>query len=261
MNPPCTGDETTCGMQFNRSVACYQVPPGFQFGAKWTTQAGVKNVSMSYCPDVASTPAYDTDTGSAVTRGADGKLVVTTACPACNFVSGVQPWQMNTCPCYAAGDFCNITSGTTGVCQKNNSIMCTSTQCPTTNVATSVPTAYYRANVQARPQSRVEKAAQKAAAKAQKASKSVRAAAASVQVPCNSAQCLQACKPRTGYCSRQGCQCRVATSSSAPEPCNRVKCQQACSPNTGQCSKEGCKCLGPKAPSYALPSSLSSMRY
>ena len=266
MNPPCTGDETTCGMQFNRSVACYQVPPGFQFGSKWTTQAGVKNVSMSYCPDVATTPAYDTDTGAAVTRGNDGKLVVTTVCPTCNFVSGVQPWQMNTCPCFGSGNYCHISSGTTGVCQNDNSIMCTQAQCPTT--ATSAPTEYYRTR------SRVEKAAAKArkaavktATKAQKAaskpvsSRSVRAAAASVQVPCNSTQCLQACKPRTGYCTREGCQCREATSSSAPEPCNRVKCQMACSPNTGQCSKEGCKCLGPMAPSYALPSSLSSMRY
>ena len=131
MSSPCTGDQTTCGKQFNRAVACYQVPPGFQFTQGWTTATGVKLVSSSLCPDVASTLAYDANSGAQVPRDADGKLVVTTVCPACNYVAGVQPWIMNTCPCFAAGDFCNITSGTNGVCQKNNNMPCTSAECPT----------------------------------------------------------------------------------------------------------------------------------
>lgn len=252
MNPPCTGDVTTCGKQFNRSVACYQVPPDIKFGQNWTTQPGVTNVSMSYCPDVASTPAYDVSTGESVARGTDGKLVVTTVCPTCNFVSGVQPWQMNTCPCFGAGDYCNITSGTTGVCQKNNNIMCTSTQCPSTNVASSVPTDYFRANVHARAQSRsrVDKAASKAAEKARKAS--VKAATKARK---------DASKPVSSKVIKSVRPLSMRSDAGAPAPCNIIKCQKACQPNMGSCSKEGCKCLGSMAPSYALPSSLSTTWY
>jgi hypothetical protein len=131
MNPPCTGDQTTCGKNFNRTVACYQVPANFTFGPNWTTNAAVKAVDMSYCPDIASTPTYDATTGTAVTRGTDGKVALTTTCNSCNYATGVQPWVMNTCPCFAAGDYCNFSQGTNvGVCHSNGATPCNATQCP-----------------------------------------------------------------------------------------------------------------------------------
>ena len=130
MNPPCVGDQTTCGKQFNRTVACYQVPENFQFGQGWTTNPNVKAVSMSFCPDVATTPAYDSATGTPVTRDSSGKLTLTTVCGACNYASAVLPWNMNPCPCFAAGDYCNATSGTTGVCHSDGTTPCSTTDCP-----------------------------------------------------------------------------------------------------------------------------------
>jgi hypothetical protein len=131
MNPPCTGDQSTCGKNFNRTVACYQVPANFTFGANWTTDASVKAVDMSFCPDVAGTPTYDASTGVPVTRGPDGKVALTTTCNACNYATGVQPWVMNPCPCFAAGDYCNFSQGTTsGVCHSNGATPCNATQCP-----------------------------------------------------------------------------------------------------------------------------------
>jgi hypothetical protein len=133
MNPPCTGDETTCGKKFDRAVACYQVPANFTFGANWTTAPGVKSINTSYCPDVAGTPAYDVTTGLPVPRGSDGKLVVSTVCPSCNFVTGVQPWVVNSCPCVQPGDYCNLSQGTgpNGVCHSDGTTPCTSAECPT----------------------------------------------------------------------------------------------------------------------------------
>lgn len=135
MNPPCTGDETTCGKKFDRAVACYQVPANFTFGANWTTAPGVKSINMSYCPDVASTPAYDATSGVPVARGSDGKLVVSTVCPSCNFVTGVQPWVVNACPCVQPGDYCNLSQGAglNGVCHSDGTTPCTSAECPSLN--------------------------------------------------------------------------------------------------------------------------------
>jgi hypothetical protein len=136
MNPPCTGDQTTCGKQFNRAVACYQVPANFTFGSNWTSNSSVKPVSMSFCPDVAGFPTYDAATGTAVTRGSDGKLVVQTNCAPCNYATAVQPWVANPCPCIAAGDYCNISQGTNiGVCHSNGTTPCNSTQCPAPTAA------------------------------------------------------------------------------------------------------------------------------
>jgi len=130
MNPPCTG-QATCGKNFTRSTNCYQVPAGFQFGANWTTDANVVKVDNTYCPDVAGTPTYDAASGAPVTRGSDGKLVVNTTCSPCNYAVGVQSWVQNTCPCFTAGDYCNITPGNSaGVCHLNNNTPCTAAQCP-----------------------------------------------------------------------------------------------------------------------------------
>lgn len=132
MNPPCVGDQTSCGHQYNRTTACYQLPANFdpvKVGANWTTATGVTSVSSTYCPDVAGFPTYDSATGAVVTRGTDGKVVLTTTCPPCNYATSVLPWQRNPCPCLGAGNFCNAPSGTTGVCQLNNSIMCNTTDC------------------------------------------------------------------------------------------------------------------------------------
>ena len=127
LNPPCTGDQTSCGQTYTRKTACYQVPAGFQPGQGWTTQTGVIAVDASFCPDVASTPTYDAASGAVVTRGSDGKLVVSTTCAPCNYAAAVLPWTIQ-CPCTQAGDYCM----SSGVCHLNNGIKCTAAQCPTT---------------------------------------------------------------------------------------------------------------------------------
>lgn len=126
MSSPCTGDTTTCGQTYTRKTACYQVPANFQPKQGWTTQSNVTAVDASFCPDVASTPTYDAASGAVVTRGTDGKLVVSTTCGPCNYAAAVLPWTIQ-CPCdIAAGDYCMPA----GNCHLKTDVKCTATQCP-----------------------------------------------------------------------------------------------------------------------------------
>lgn len=221
MNPPCDGDVTTCGKNFNRTTGCYQVPADFLFGTNWTTNASVKSVSMSFCPDVSSTPTYDSGTGSPVKRGDDGKLVLSTTCGACNYATAVQPWVVNNCPCSGAGDYCNITSGNSGVCHVDGTTPCNSTQCPT-SASRSLSNRNYVSNNQMK---------------------------------------AQAQKSRTHKSARNAYRYAFESHMKNNATCNDISCQQSCYPNKGSCGKQGCKCIGSKVPSYALPSHLSNNWY
>lgn len=228
MNPPCIGDVTTCGKNYNRTTDCYQVPVGFKFGSNWTADAGVKSVSMSFCPDISTTPTYDSVSGDKVSRGNDGTVVLSTTCAPCNFTTAVQPWVVNNCPCSGAGDYCNITSGTSGVCHVDASTPCNSTQCPIV-ASRSMSNRNYISNNQ-----------KKARAEKFRADTAIKTAITSA---------------RKAY--------RYAFESSMRDnaTCNDITCQQSCDPNKGSCGEQGCKCIGPKGPSYALPSYVSNNWY
>lgn len=137
LNPPCTGDALSCGKQYNRSTACYQVPPNYVFKANWIndTASGVKQVDSSLCPDSATFPTYDATTGSVVTRDpTTNKVVIQTVCAHCNYAVGVNPWVQNPCPCIKpGGDYCQSSSTTgDGVCHLDNTIPCNTKNCPAT---------------------------------------------------------------------------------------------------------------------------------
>lgn len=131
MSSPCTGDPSTCGVTYNRKTACYQVPPGFTPAPGWTTATGVVAVDASYCPDIATTPTYDANTGSVVAREADGTLLVTTTCPACSFAEAVLPW-LPKCTCTGASDYCVPAQGSTvhGFCHDSIGTPCLVDACP-----------------------------------------------------------------------------------------------------------------------------------
>lgn len=237
MNPPCVGDETTCGRQFNRTAACYQVPPGFTFGPSWTTAAGVKSVSTAFCPDVATTPAYDAATGKQVDRGTDGKLVLTTVCPACNYVTGVQSWAMNPCPCFKSGDYCNATSGTNGVCHSDGVTPCVTTNCPPPQPVSQ--TALMRAMIPQKRESVVVPDKKKQEKELKKQVKLAKRAA------------------KKGQRSDMN----NANANANASNCNVNECNKNCPLGTGVCGPVGCACVTHRAPSYAMPSHLVSDRY
>lgn len=145
LNPPCTGDPSTCGVTYTRQTACYQVPAGFTPAPGWTKLAGVVAVDPSYCPDIATTPTYDADSGKVVARGADGKLVVSTTCPACSFAEAVLPWTTK-CTCTGVNDYCVPAQGSTdhGFCHDSIGTPCLVASCPTPPKSSFIRQRFYR---------------------------------------------------------------------------------------------------------------------
>ena len=241
MNPPCVGDEATCGKNFTRAVGCYQVPSGFTFGPGWTTASGVKSIDMAYCPDVASTPAYDASSGVSVPRGTDGKLVVSTTCGPCNFAEAVQGWVSNSCPCVkTAGDYCNYTNGVgpNGFCHSDGTTPCNATNCPKPAQAA------MQRQMQMRPSRAAKRADRKTIQEAKKAQ-----AARYYHMNMN------------GRLKNRMDMMNMDTEAS--KPCDPKACDKACVPRSGKghCTSKGCMCLSRYAPSYALPSQLNTTRY
>ena len=254
MNPPCNGDETSCGRNFTRSVGCYQVPAGFQFGQNWTTASGVKSINMALCPDVASTPTYDAATGQSVARGADGKLVVSTTCAPCNFAEAVQSWVMNPCPCVQSGDYCNLSNGVgpNGVCHSDGTTPCNSTICPSPSAAASFAPAAAMRLVQKASAPRAMRVVKKQGVET---SRPVRAATYFKTVPLQQNSRFVSrgvVSPVNGSNGSNG---------SNANTCDASSCSKRCFPGKGSCSTGTCSCVNHFAPSYALPSYLKTSSY
>lgn len=258
MNPPCVGDETTCGRNFTRSVGCYQVPEGFQFGQNWTAATGVKSINMAYCPDVASTPTYDASTGKSVARGADGKLVVSTTCAPCNFAEAVQSWVMNTCPCVQAGDYCNLSNGVgpDGVCHSDGTTPCNSTICPS-----SAP-----ARLASRSLAQTSGSGKTLASRlmAKTSSSTNPRTLASRTFKKNSVPSALSLRASTYFKTApvpQSQRAHFVRGVVSPVSCDAAACSKSCFPGKGSCASGQCGCLNQYAPSYALPSYLKTSSY